>query len=355
MGYTMKNFTEIEQQILQIIQTDFPLTERPYQAIGKAIGISEDEVITILRSLKQQNIIRQISAIFLGTSLGFHSSLVSFQIQENHLDHAAKIISAHPGVSHNYQRKHLFNLWFTLSVPENLDIEQHVHTLAELTSCAHYLYLPSLRMFKRHVQLDMGDTLQNSEAISQISEVSPKMSSKITLPLEIQQKIMGALQKDLALSPTPFQDIAQRLHIEKKTFFSFLHSLKSSPKMSRFAGILKHRNLGFTANAMVVWKIPENTVLPFAEYANTYRSISHCYERVTDPRWPYNVYTMIHGKTHDATQKIIDELSAKFDMTCYEILYSGKEYKKQRVDFFSNKIDEWHKANVSRNSYENTT
>jgi len=342
----MHNLTGIEKQLLHIIQSNFPLTEKPYAAIGKSIGKTEHEVIETLRSLKKRNIIRQISAIFNGKLLGFDSTLISFQVQENTVDSAANIINSHPGVSHNYQREHLFNLWFTLSVPQDLDIERHAQTLARMASCTNYLYLPSVKMFKRHVQLEMNDEQRISEATFQPSEILPQMSSKITLPPVIQGDIMNELQQDLPLSPTPFKDIAKRFHIEEEMFFNFLHSLKTSKKMSRFAGILKHRNLGFTANAMVVWEIPENMISPFVEHAVTYPSISHCYERVTYPKWPYNIYTMIHGKSHTMTQKVIDELSSKFGITRYEVLCSGKEYKKQRVNFFSQDIYEWDKQNI---------
>lgn len=346
MEYTMNNFTETEQQVLHIIQTNFPLTERPYQAIGNSIGKSEHEVIETLQSLKKQNIIRQISAIFNGTSLGFISTLISFQIEKSKIEHAAKIVSSHPGVSHNYQREHLFNLWFTLSVPEALDIKQHTQKLAELTSCVNYLYLPSVRMFKRRVQFDMNTNLRNIGTTSQRSKFLPKMSSKIPLSQEIQCGIMNELQKDLALSPTPFRDIARQFHVEQETFFNFLDVLKTSQKMSRFAGILKHRSLGFTANAMVVWEIPENTIQAFVKNASEYSSISHCYERVTYPEWPYNIYTMIHGRSHDLCQKLVDTLSSRFNLSCYEVLYSTKEFKKQRVNFFNNEIHEWHKRNI---------
>jgi DNA-binding Lrp family transcriptional regulator len=342
----MNTFTKTEQHILHIIQSDFPLTERPYQAIGKAIGRTEYEVIDILQSLKQRNILRQISAIFNSRFLGFNSALISFHVPEQQLDHTASVINTHPGVSHNYYREHLFNLWFTLSIPKRLDIKKHTQILARMTSCRQYLYLPSVRMFKRKVQLALTDTLPSLEAMGQSSEVSPRLSRKITLPLKIQRGIMNELQKDLSLSPTPFQEIAERCGVKEDMLFHFLHFLKTSHTMSRFAGILNHRTLGFTANAMVVWEIPEQTILPFVEDAATYPAVSHCYERVTYPEWPYNLYTMIHGTSTEGTQTIINELSSKFDMKCYEILYSRKEYKKQRVNYFSQDIYAWDKQHV---------
>ena len=116
--------------------------------------------------------------------------------------------------------------------------------------------------------------------------------------------------------------------------------------MSRFAGIVKHRNLGFTANAMVVWNLPNHLVSRFGEYSAAYEEISHCYERVTSPEWPYNMYTMIHGTTQALIHRIIDELASKFDIHDYQVLYSGKEYKKQRVDYFSQEVYEWDKQHV---------
>lgn len=342
----MNNLTTIEKDILQIIQSDFPLTSRPYHVIGASIGISEHDVIDILTSLKTRKILREISAIFNAKYLGFTSALISFHVHENHIDTAAHIVSQHPGISHNYKRDHAFNLWFTLSVPQELDIVKHVQTLARMTSCTNYLYLPAVKTFKRRVQFDMNNEQKASKTSFQVFEVSPQMSSKITLPQEIQYDIMNELQKDLPLSPTPFKEIAEQFHIEQETLFNFLSYLKTSQKMSRFAGILKHRNVGFTANAMVAWKISEHILQAFVDDAVRYRSISHCYERVTYPEWPYNLYTMIHGKSRDATQQIIDELSSKFAMTCYEILYSSKEYKKQRINYFGKSIYEWDKQNI---------
>ena len=339
----MNTFSTTEQQILDIIQSDFPLAVRPYQAIGQRIGKTEQDVINILWSLKERQIIRQISAIFNGKFFGFDTALISFQIAEHALERTAQIVNAHPGVSHNYQRKHPFNLWFTLSVPHALDMTRHVQTLARLSSCSTYLYLPGVKTFKRRVQFDMTANPTKLEAPSQNSGSPSKMSSKITLSKEIQYSIMDELQKDLPLISRPFADIARQFQIEEEELFQFLAYLKTSQKMSRFAAILYHRNIGYNANVMVVWDVPEEIVQAFGEYAAEQREISHCYERVTYPEWPYNFYTMIHGRTHEFTQQVIDALAGKFQITSYERLESGKEFKKQSVNYFRDDITVWHR------------
>lgn len=336
-------FSATEQQILDIIQTDFPLTVRPYQAIAQCIGTTEQDVIDILRSLKDRQIIRQISAIFDGRLLGFDTALISFQIPEPALEHTAQIVNAHPGVSHNYQRKHTRNLWFTLSVPRALDITQHVRTLARLSSCSDYLFLPSVKTFKRRVQFDLTSNPQKSTLMFQNYGAFSKMSRKMNLSKTRQRAIMNELQKDLPLTPRPFEDIARQFQIEPEELFYLLASLKVSGKMSRFSGILRHRNIGYTSNVMVVWNVPDETVQAFGEYAAAQPAISHCYERVTYLTWPYNLYTMIHGRTHESTRQVIDTLAQQFRIRSYECLLSGKEFKKQRVNYFSDEITQWHR------------
>ncbi len=343
----MHYLTTPEKQVLEIIQSDFPLTIHPYHAVGQQIGLSEEQVITSLKSLKTRKMLRQISAIFNGRFLGFDTALISFQIPEQALEYTAQVINSHPGVSHNYQREHRFNLWFTLSVPQELNVQQHMLTLARLTSCSHLLYLPSIKTFKRRVQFSMTIEHASSCHIFQNSVPLSKMSRKIAISEQIQYGIMQTLQQDLPLTPTPFADIACRFQITPETLFDFLAYLKSSKKMNRFAGIVYHRNLGFTANAMVVWNVSDTMIRSFARYASELAAVSHCYERLTYPEWPYNVYTMIHGRSQAVTQQVIDKLAQKFSLHQYEILYSSKEFKKQRVDFFDNAIYEWHNMYVA--------
>ena len=103
----------MREEILLRVQKHFPLTMRPFEVIAKELNTTEDEVIKIIKEQKAQNIIRQTSAIFDTKSLGYKSSLVAFEIDEDKIDDAISIINTHPGVSHNYERNHKFNIWFT--------------------------------------------------------------------------------------------------------------------------------------------------------------------------------------------------------------------------------------------------
>ena len=108
---------EIDNEILNEIQWTFPLVPRPFDEIAKKFNISAEEVKTRLTKMKRKGVLRQLSAIFDTRKLGYTSSLVAMEIEGDKLEKVAYIINKHPGVSHNYEREHQFNLWFTLAVP----------------------------------------------------------------------------------------------------------------------------------------------------------------------------------------------------------------------------------------------
>lgn len=106
----------MKDEILSRIQKKFPLVAQPFKSIADELGMSEDEVLEILQEQKRNNIIRQTSAIFDTKRLGYKSSLVAFKMPKEKIDRAVEIINSHPGISHNYERNHDFNIWFTLGV-----------------------------------------------------------------------------------------------------------------------------------------------------------------------------------------------------------------------------------------------
>ena len=146
----------MKDEILSRIQKKFPLVERPFKEIADELNISEDEVLAILQEQKKSNIIRQTSAIFDTKRLGYISSLVAFKIPSDKISDAVKIINSHPGISHNYERNHDFNIWFTVAVSPNskLGLVNTVKLLAEATDADEYIILPTLKLFKINVKLN---------------------------------------------------------------------------------------------------------------------------------------------------------------------------------------------------------
>src|SRR6476469_4362698 len=145
----------IDKQILNDIQWTFPLVERPFLELAKEYHISEEQVIERIKKLKDIGIIRQINAIIDTRKLGYKSALVAFAVKENKIDNVANEINKHPGVSHNYERNHEYNVWFTLAVSPDADMKTDLDKMASLDGVLKYRVLPTLKMYKIGVKLDM--------------------------------------------------------------------------------------------------------------------------------------------------------------------------------------------------------
>ena len=329
------------KEILSIIQKKFPLTKRPFKEIGDSLNISEDRVIMILQEQKNKGIIRQTSAIFDTKRLGYKSSLVAFKVPAQNIDRTVKILNSHPGISHNYERNHDFNIWFTLAVePESLlGLDGTVELLAKLCETDSYIILPTLKLFKISVKLNTTGKDTKREQTKKVIHKELKLT-----PLH--HKVIRAAQYDLEIAPEPFKKIVIELDISYELFFKTLTELKAVGVMRRFASILNHRKAGFNANAMVVWDIDEKYGEQIGKTAASFSAVSHCYLRPKYPNWPYNLFTMVHGKTKDETNSIINDISREIQAKSYMPLYSSREFKKVRIEYFTPSFKSWEKQYI---------
>jgi DNA-binding Lrp family transcriptional regulator len=327
---------ELKQELLSIIQKSFPLTKHPYREIADKLGVSEDEVLKTLKEEKQNSIIRQISPIFDTKRLGYSSSLIAFKVAKNKIDNAVEVINAHPGVSHNYERDHSFNIWFTLAVDPSskLGLEKSVEILAKLSEADEFIMLPTLKMFKISVKLNTTGKDAKKE----------KVVKKSHKDIDLTQEYIDVITKtqyDLPIVSEPFKEVITTLGMSYDRLFEILYELKDAGVMRRFAAILNHRKAGFNANAMVVWDVDEKDGEKIGKTAAEFSAVSHCYLRPKYKNWPYNLFTMVHGKTTDETNAIIESIASEIEHKDKRPLYSTREFKKVRVEYFTPKFREW--------------
>jgi len=146
---------------------------------------------------------------------------------------------------------------------------------------------------------------------------------------EIDRKLLAGMEKGITLTTEPFNEIALQLGITPKEVVSRLCDLKEKGVIRRFGASIKPNNIGFSANALVAWKVPENRVQEIGAYLSKYQEISHCYERKTvKGRWDYNLYVVIHGREREVVQRLVKEISEKTAITEYKILYSTRDLKR---------------------------
>ncbi|WP_027369962.1 AsnC family transcriptional regulator [Desulfovermiculus halophilus] len=145
-----------DRRILDIIQTEFPLVSRPYAHIGGQVGLTQAETLARVRAMQQRGIIRRIGANFQSRRLGWKSTLCAAAVPEDRLEEFVAIVNSYPGVTHNYLRRHRYNVWFTFIGPSWQAIEDSLEAIREATG-VNVLNLPAERMFKIKVDFRMQE------------------------------------------------------------------------------------------------------------------------------------------------------------------------------------------------------
>ena len=330
---------DLDRQLLNELQQEFPLSSHPFAMIGNKLGISENETLSRVTDLSDNGIIRQISAIFDTRRLGYDSCLVAMQLPPQLLDAAAEEINKHQGVSHNYSRSHIFNLWFTIATPPGVDLIQEVRRISNITRPEAVLILPALRVFKIRVQLDVTGNrdpfAMEPAAVGWASPTDRAVDGGQPSLSDIDISIIRKLQENLPLTLTPFREISDSLGLTEDGLFSIANRFISEGRMRRLAAVLRHRKAGFKANAMGVWNIPAEDIEKAGRRFTDFQAVSHCYERPSyPPLWPFNLFTMVHGHTREECISILQMMSDNVNISEYDYLFSEKEYKKVRLRYF---------------------
>ena len=338
----------IDRKLLNKIQGPFPMVDQPFQQLGEEVGITEQEVLDRLAELKRTNVLRQISAIFDTRRLGFKTTLVAMAYEPEKLHKAALEINKHPGVSHNYAREgSYYNLWFTLAVPPDHDLEATAGYMSQKTGALEQRIMPTKRFFKIGVNFDMvkkkgssfnfspdnvgadksgGENATDKEAADSWNKAVPVS--------EAEKNAIREMQEDLDLVPRPYDGLAQRLGMPTSDLFAMAKDFQDRRIMRRYSAVLHHRRSGFKANAMIVWKVPEERSEEVGLMMAAHNAVTHCYERPTFPDWPYTHFTMVHATTTEGCEEINNEISEATGITERLVLYSTREYKKTRVRYF---------------------
>jgi DNA-binding Lrp family transcriptional regulator len=331
---------ELDRKLLNLLQGRFPLARRPFAEVARLAGVDEHEAMRRTRRLLEDRIIREITPIFDTRVLGYRSMLVAASVDPENPWRAAKIINSHPGVSHNYLRNHDFNIWFTIAVePDSrLGLDGTLEVLQRLTGAESVRQLPTLRLFKIRMDLEMEKGTDALAAAGVAEE--PKEPDPIELS-ELDVAVIRATQGPMAVASEPYAQAAGELGLSQDALLHHLDSMRARKALRRVAAILYHRRAGFSANGMGVWSVPEERVLELGPHMAAFRGISHCYQRPTYPDWPYSVFTMAHGRSKEECDAVLDSIAESTGIEERRTLYSSTEFKKIRLLYFTDDHKRW--------------
>ncbi len=322
--------TTLEERVVREAQEGIPIEREPFRVLAERLGCEESRVLTILSRLKETGLIRSISPIYDTRMLGYDSALVAFRVNPERLEDVALRVSLHPGVSHNYEREHPFNLWFTIAVASGEDsmLEKEVERLAEMDGVEDCVVLRTKKTFKIGVRLDPAQDARAKE------KVERKSHSFVPLTEE-EKEVVRITQLDMQICSRPFLIYAERLGMEEEEVVEKLREFNHRGVLRRVAVILRHRKAGFVVNGMSVWNVPPERVEEVGSFIASFRGVSHCYERTIDGNgWKYNVFAMIHGKKVEDVEGVVEEIKKETGINDCQLLYTRREFKKERIRYF---------------------
>ena len=331
---------DLDRRLLNVLQGSFPIAERPFAAVAELAELPEAEVLARTKRLLDNRIIREITPIFDTRVLGYSSMLVAARVDPENPWRAAKIVNSHPGVSHNYLRDHDFNLWFTIATePDSpLGLDGTLEVLERLTGAESVRQLPTLRLFKIRMDLEME---KGTETLAAAAEAVDHLEPEAIELSELDVAVIRAAQGPMEAVPEPFAPAAARLGVSQEALLEHLESMRERRALRRVAAILFHRRAGFSANGMGVWRVPDERILELGPRMASFRGISHCYQRPTYADWPYSVFTMAHGRSKEECDAILDSIAADTGIEERRTLYSSTEFKKIRLRYFTDEHKRW--------------
>jgi DNA-binding Lrp family transcriptional regulator len=236
-------------------------------------------------------------------------------------------------------------MWFTIAVEREskLGLDGTLDVLAELTGAESIRQLPTLKLFKIRMDLEMEG---GTAALSSPGEQAAPAPLEAIDYDERDVAVIRATQGDLPVVAEPYAQAAQALGMDVDALLEHMAGMRERGLLRRVAAILYHRRAGFSANGMGVWKVPAEQIETLGPRMASFRGISHCYQRPTYADWPYSVFTMAHGRSKEECDAVLDAIAADTGVAERATLYSSTEFKKVRLLYFTEDFKQWEAAHA---------
>jgi len=315
----------LDFRLLNEFQRDFPLLSRPYAVLAEQVGSSEGEVIATLARLRDEGAVSRVGAVIAPRSAGA-STLAALSAPAEQLERVAELVSRHPEVNHNYQREHRYNLWFVATAQDEAALEAAVESIKAETGCS-VISLPLQEGF----HIDLGFDLTRNGRFHRATPLASESPQSAVLS-EAERCLLSALQDGLELLPQPYGRLGLRAGLSEDQVLELIEDWLRRGFVKRFGVVVRHHELGFTANAMCVWDVPDAQVAGIGARLAAEPAVTLCYRRArAQPaaEWPYNLFCMIHGRDRAAVDSEIAALTVRNGLSAYPqaVLFSVRRFK----------------------------
>jgi siroheme decarboxylase len=310
-------------------QRGLPLVPQPFAAMGKAHDLTGQEVLDGLVRLKSRGMLVRVGAVVRPHSAGA-STLAALSCPPHDLPRIARMVSEEAPVNHNYERAHALNLWFVVTSPGPKELGEALQRIAARTGCE----VLDLRL-ERAYHIDLGFRLGAGAP----KPVFIDRAGRFATALE--RVLLAAIEDGLPLHPQPFAMIARRIGWSEESVLASLAQMQRDAIITRLGCVLHHRKLGFTANAMAVWNVPDDEVDRYGADLARKPGVTLCYRRNCQlPHWPYNLFAMVHGTDEHEVRRDLAHLNEACGLSGFDsaILFSRRCFTQKGARFSTKEV-----------------
>ncbi len=328
----------LDQVLLNDWQHDFPLSRQPFAEIAQATGCDEATVLATYQRLIADGTISRIGGVW-GAGAGGAAMLCALSIPPAQLQDVAQHVNAIAGVNHNYEREHRYNLWFVITGADRDSIHHEVDALDHLTGLR-TLRLPMVRPYR----IDLGFDLRQTALPAHPGErQAVRASRSATRRVQTHETALAALvEEGLPLVSRPYDAWADSLGWAPDRVQAVIQRWVAQGTLRRMGVVVRHHDLGISANAMTVLNVPDAEVDAAGARLAQQAGVTLCYRRERDADWSYNLYFMVHGHSREAVEHTIRQALAQADLTQHarETLFSGQRFKQTGGRYFRSQMPE---------------
>ena len=313
----------LEFRLLNEFQRDFPLCPAPFAELAARLGVGERTLLNGLERLRREGKISRVGAVFAPKRIGA-STLAAMAVDPERLEAVATTVNRFPEVNHNYEREHRYNLWFVVTAASEGRLQATLKAI-EGAAGLPLLVLPLLEEF----HIDLGFPLHGQTRKTHATARAVQPAAPID---EAGRRLVSVLQEGLPLFMRPFALIAERIGASESEVMGRIGSWLEDGAIKRFGVVVRHRELGYMANAMVVHDIPDQRVAELGRALAEEPAVTLCYRRPRVlPDWPYNLFCMIHGRERGEVEAIIADLRQRhgIDECTHDVLFSLTRFKQK--------------------------
>jgi DNA-binding Lrp family transcriptional regulator len=315
-------------RLLNESQRGFPLTQAPYATLAAQLGSTQARVIDLLAVLRERGVLSRVGAVFAPGAIGA-STLAAIDVPAGQLRHAACVVSARPEVNHNYEREGRPNLWFVLTAESEVAVASAAREIEAGVGCGPVLLLPLIEEYR----IDLGFALDEDPGTCSCARMSAVPRPVLS---HADRRLIAALQPGLALHPHPYRLLAREAGMTQRAVLQRLREWIQCGVVRRLGLVLRHRELGYRDNAMVVWDVPDALVSDIGHALSQQPGVTLCYRRRRAPgHWPFNLYCMIHGRERHEVLARLEAMTRACGLDRYpsRVLFSRTRFKQRGAHY----------------------